>query len=138
MCMNVKTLGDVGELAVLADLAKRGFRIAIPFGDNWDYDLLLCRENKFERIQVKYTESDGLVINPNLVVTSTTNGRSVGRKTYTVAMVDWIAIYDRTSDRCYYIPINELDGGTSFRLRLKPTKNNQSTNVRWAVDYEQI
>ncbi len=136
--MNPKLLGDVGELAVLSDLAKRGFRVAIPFGDNWDYDLLLVRDGRFERIQVKYTESDGKVIIPNLVVSSTTRGRCVSIKTYTEKIADWIAVYDRTTDKCYYIPVNELDGGTSFRLRLAPSANSQVKNVRWAKDYEVI
>lgn len=33
-------------------------RIAIPFGEDNDFDLILSREDPLERVQVKYTESE--------------------------------------------------------------------------------
>lgn len=135
--VNLKLLGDVGELAVQADLAKRGYRIAIPFGDNWDYDLLLCRDDRFERVQVKYTESDGKVVTMRLRTQSVTSGRKVASKVYTSDLVDWLAVYDRTTDACYYLPSHEL-GGTQVQLRLTKPKNGQEQGVRWAKDYTVI
>jgi hypothetical protein len=40
------------------------------------------------------------------------------------------------TDRCYLIPISEVEGRSSISLRLAPTGNNQSHRVRWATDYE--
>jgi hypothetical protein len=47
---------------VAADLMRRGYKIALPYGEDWDYDLIVCRDEKLERVQVKYTCSDGVVI----------------------------------------------------------------------------
>ena len=46
---------------IAADLVRRGYRIAIPYGEDWDFDLIVCRDEKLERVQCKYTRSDGQV-----------------------------------------------------------------------------
>jgi hypothetical protein len=53
---SLKTKGDLAELKVAADLVERGYRIAIPFGEDNDFDLILIRGGQLERVQVKYTE----------------------------------------------------------------------------------
>jgi Holliday junction resolvase-like predicted endonuclease len=58
----LKTKGDLAELKVAADLADRGCRISIPFGEDCDYDLIADYEGRLHRVQVKYTRSDGRVI----------------------------------------------------------------------------
>jgi hypothetical protein len=47
---------------VAADLRRKGHKVALPFGEDWNYDLIVEREGRLERVQVKYTESDGRVI----------------------------------------------------------------------------
>ena len=32
-----------------ADLIRRGYRIAIPYGEDWDLDLIFCRDQRLER-----------------------------------------------------------------------------------------
>ena len=49
-------------MMVAADLMRRGYKIAFPYGEDWDYDLIVCRGEKLERVQVKYSHSDGDVI----------------------------------------------------------------------------
>jgi len=58
------TKGEIGEAMVVADLRKRGFGVAIPFGHDVPFDLILYRKETgtLERVQVKYTESDGRAI----------------------------------------------------------------------------
>jgi PD-(D/E)XK nuclease superfamily protein len=54
-------------------------------------------------------------------------------------MVDWMAVYDATTDRCYYIPAAQLgDGMRMMHLRLAPTRNNQVSGIRRAEDYLEI
>jgi hypothetical protein len=133
---SLKTKGDLAELKVATDLLERGYRIAIPFGEDHDFDLVLCRYDRLERVQVKYTESDGNIIIVRCRSHSLTNGKVKRTKYYTAATVDWIAVFDRTSDRCYYVPSSELGSGvSSIRLRLTAPGNNQSMGIRWANDY---
>ena len=133
---SLKTKGDLAELKVAADLIERGYRIAIPYGEDNDFDLILMRGEKLERVQVKYTESDGKVITLHCRSHSLTNGRVRQTKYYTAKTVDWMAVYDRTTERCYYMHAVELgEGHASLLLRLVPTRNGQKAGVRYASDY---
>jgi hypothetical protein len=133
----LKRKGDIAELRVAADLATRGCHVLMPFGEDCDYDLAADYEGRLHRVQVKYTRSDGQVIVVRCRSHSLTNGRVRQTKIYTSAMVDWIAVFDATTDRCYYVPswILGPKGSGGLRLRLAPTRNGQSLRVRHARDY---
>ena len=123
-------------MMVAADLMRRGHKIAFPYGEDWDYDLIVCRDEKLERVQVKYSCSNGDVITVRPRSASLTNGKVRSYKYYTASTVDWIAVYDPTSDRCYYVPAAELgEGMTELTLRISPPRNNQQVGVRLATDY---
>jgi hypothetical protein len=134
--LNLKGKGDLAELMVAADLRRRGFGIAIPFGEDCDFDLILIRGDRLERVQVKYTESDGSVVPVKCFSHSLTNGKVRRTKRYTAKTIDLLAVYDHTSSCCYYIPAKELGNGrSSIHLRLVPAKNGQRIGTRLAQDY---
>jgi PD-(D/E)XK endonuclease len=58
------------------------------------------------------------------------------RTTYGSHEVDAIAAYCRELERCYLIPIGEVAGMSTIRLRLDAALNNQAARIRWARDYE--
>ena len=121
---------------IAADLIRRGYRIAIPYGEDWDFDLIVCRDDALERVQCKYTESNGVYITVRCRSHSLTKGRIKSTKHYTAATIDWLAVYDPTSNRCYYVPAAELgEGMCEMRLRLRPTLSNQRQRVRPAEMY---
>jgi PD-(D/E)XK endonuclease len=124
---------------IAADLIRRGYRIAIPYGEDWDFDLIVCRDEELERVQCKYTESNGVYITVRCRSHSLTKGKIKSTKHYTAATIDWLAVYDPTSNRCYYVPAAELGQGMcEMRLRLRPTLNNQRQRVRPAEMYLEI
>jgi hypothetical protein len=43
---SLKTNGDLAELKVATDLVERGYRVAIPFGEDNDFDVILIREER--------------------------------------------------------------------------------------------
>jgi hypothetical protein len=134
----LKTKGDMAELIVAADLVKRGFRVAFPFGEDCDWDLLFWRPPALdlERVQVKHATSDGAVIAVYCNSKSLTNGRVRAVKRYTSAMIEWLAVYDATTDGIFYIPSEELGVGRNrIHLRLVPCRNNQQLRVRLADAY---
>ena len=134
--LNRKAKGDLAELKVATDLLQRGYKIAIPYGEDWDFDLIVCRGEGLERVQVKYTCSDGAVITVRCKSHSLTNGRVRATKRYTAEMIDWIAVFDETTDRCYYVPAVELGAGMNeLSLRLTTAKNRQRAGVRLASRY---
>ena len=124
-------------MAVAADLMRRGYKIAFPYGEDWDFDLVVCRDGTtLERVQVKYCRSNGAVICVRTRSHSLTNGKVRQTKRYTADMIEWLAVYDATTERCYYLPASMLGTGMSMlHLRLSEARNNQQTGVRFARDY---
>ena len=134
--LNLKAKGDLAELTVAVDLLRRGHKVAIPYGEDCDFDLVLIRGNRLERVQVKHARSDGAVINVRCRSHSLTNGKIRRTKHYTAETIDLLAVYDATSDRCYYVPAKELGAGRStLCLRLTPARNGQCLGTHPAEDY---
>lgn len=136
--MNTYQKGDVAELVVAADLAKRGYQVAFPFSTSSDWDLLLIRDKEFERIQVKSRALDdkGVLLVPNRVMSNTAGKQST--RLYTADDVDWIAVYCPEVDQCFYIPISLVEGRETMYLRFEAPKNNQVKGVNWAKDFTEI
>ena len=134
---SLKKKGDLAELKVAADLVARGCRLSLPFGEDCDYDIVADYEGRLHRVQVKYAKSDGRVVIVRTRSHSLTAGRVRVTKRYTTATIDWIVVYDPTTDRCYYVPSWMLgaDGLSDMRLRLAPALNGQSLRVRPAENY---
>ena len=80
---SLKAKGDLAELKVATDLLERGYRIAIPYGEDHDFDLIFCRDDKLERVQVKYSRSNGEFIPVKCYSDSLTNGRIPANKSGT-------------------------------------------------------
>jgi PD-(D/E)XK nuclease superfamily protein len=132
----LKMKGDLAELKVATDLLERGYKIAIPYGEDWDFDLIFSRADRLERVQVKHATSNGAFISVKCFSHSLTNGKVRRTKRYTAKTIDWLAVYDRTTDRCYYIPASELGQGRAlFHLRLRDPLNSQRLGIRFASDY---
>ncbi len=135
----LKEKGDLAELMVAADLVKRGWEIAVPWGENSDFDLIAYRGDALERVQVKYSGRSDEIVTVLCRSHSLTNGRVRRTKRYTADTIDWMAVYHRASDRCYYVPASELGSGRSeITLRLAPARNNQRMRVRNAADYTEF
>ncbi len=119
--------GEIGEAMVLADLQRKGYRVAIPFGHDLPFDLILIRKGsgELERVQCKYTESDGRVIDIRCASSS-----AWVQHTYGAHEVDWIATFDATTNRCYYVHSTTWGGMVRPRLRLVPAANGQLLGTR--------
>ncbi len=78
--VRLKAKGDLAELNVATDLLARGHRIAFPYGEDCDYDLICDTGDRLHRIQVKYTQSDGRVVAVRCGSHSLTNGKVRKRK----------------------------------------------------------
>lgn len=124
--------GELGEAMVLADLQRKGYAVAIPFGHDLPFDLILIRRDGFrlEKVQCKYTESDGRVLDVRCGSTS-----EWVRHTYDPTEVDWLAVFDATTDQCFYLHSSAWDGLARPRLRLQQAANGQVEGIRWAADH---
>jgi hypothetical protein len=137
--LTTKGKGDLAELKVACDLVRRGYQIAIPYGEDCDFDLVVCSKVGLERVQIKHAVSrDGVVV-VKCRSYSLTNGRVRQVKHYTSDVIDWIAVWDSTTDRCFYVPARELGNGKSMlHLRLAPARNGQIAGTRDAEDYRDL
>lgn len=129
--------GELAEAKVLSDLISREYKVFIAMSHSGPVDLVVERNQTLERVQVKYCESDGNIIKAHAYHSN----RSKGVKKYTKHDIDWLAIYDKTTDMCYYIPAEELENGKrGLRLRINTSsayKRNQY-GIRFAKDYKAI
>jgi hypothetical protein len=93
--------GEIGEAMVMADLRRQGHRVAIPLGHDLPFDLIVIRkeDGRLEKVQCKYCASDGRVIHAKV----TSDSAWVSYR-YTPEDVDWIAVYEPTTDQCFYLP----------------------------------
>ena len=134
--LNKKSKGALAELKVACDLVRRGYGIAIPYGEDSDFDLIVCRGGSLERVQVKHSTSRAGIVVVKCSSHSLTNGKVRRVKRYTAETIDWVAIWDSTTDRCFYVPSVELGTGRScLHLRLTPARNGQIHGIRNADDY---
>ena len=121
----LKKKGDLAELKVATDLMERGFGIAVPWGENSDFDLIAYRDDEIHRVQVKHAISHGSVVPVRCLSNSLTNGKVRKRKRYTARTID--------------VHASELGAGRNeIRLRLTPCRNNQKRGVRDASDYKRF
>jgi hypothetical protein len=133
----LKMKGDLAELKVATDLLERGFKLAFPYGEDVDYDLICDTGDQLHRVQVKHSISNGVVLPVRCFSHSLTNGRIRQTKRYTASTIDWMAVYDGSTDRCFYIHATELGEGRSvLHLRLVEARDGQRKGIRFASDYE--
>lgn len=127
-----KIKGDLGQAMVMADALKRGYKVALPLGEDWRYDLIILKKDDLLRIQCKYVESTDGVIK---VRCETHDGRNYYR--YKQKDLDYIAVYDKITDKCYYVNCLYLgeNGRGSLNLRVKTAKNGQKKKIYYAADF---
>lgn len=128
--------GNLGVAKIIADLTEKGLSLSVPLNEGARYDLVADDGTNLLKVQCKYTESDGevIVVRPRSV--THTGYQDVATHKYTKDDVDLLAVYDATTDSCFYIPSEELGEGMGmFSLRLSPAKNGQEKGIRWAKEY---
>jgi len=127
--------GNVGTVKVIADLTVREFTVLLSVYEQMPFDLVLYKDGKFCRVQVKYR-----TVNPNGCVEVKFRSTSVytSGKKYSKPMdknqVDMLAIYCPDTDTCYYLDPKKF--GKSVNLRVRASKMKIGT-IRMADDYRE-
>ena len=127
--------GNIAELMIAAKAVQIGIGVARPMAEGQRYDLIFDIEGRLLRVQCKWGAlRDGVIVARNSACRLTNAGYV--RSTYSPDEIDILAIYCPELDRVYAIPAHETAGRPSLRLRVDPSRNNQSMLVNWARDYE--
>ena len=128
---NTKSVGDRSEVEVMAALARAGYLISIPFGENHRYDLIVEKDGVLSRIQVKTGRlRDGVILFSPWSSHSHRNGPFC--RPYS-GEIESFAVYCPDVDATFIVPVGDVR--MSGSLRWTPTKNGQSAGVRWASSY---
>jgi hypothetical protein len=127
--------GAAAEAEIAAAAIRTDLVVLRPLCDGGRYDLAIDIGNELLRVQCKWASRQGNVLTARCL-TSRHTPRGYLRTTYSAQEIDAIAIYAPDTDRCYLLPIGEVEGLVMISLRLAPTRNNQAMRVRWARDYE--
>jgi len=133
--LNTVTIGDMGEAQAIALFTKKQIPVSKPLTNNVRYDLIIEKDNKLYRVQVKSTANikDGKME----FATKTTNYTkgTWSSNHYSKNEVDIFFLYCLENDWCgLFIPDNE-DIPTTLFIRTIPPKNNQKVGIRLMEDY---
>lgn len=133
MYQNSSAIGDIGETIALAEFAKLGFTVLVPFGGNCPYDLVVDIGGRLLKIQCKTTEKvkDGKMI----FSICRTNGFTYKKEVYTKDEVDFLFLYCIENGYMALVPIEDTCMKTEFRIRTERPKNNQVQNIHMETDY---
>lgn len=130
--MNKKAIGEISTAKILARLLEKGKQVAIPFGDNLRYDLVIIEGNQAIRIQCKTARGNSESF---LFRTCSQNPFTAKRRCYKDS-VDMFAVYYPRNGKVYLLPIADVLTEDSCTLRLTSAKNKQTKGTRLATMYE--
>jgi hypothetical protein len=130
-----KDVGDRTTLAVMLALQGLGYSVAVPFGENTRYDLIVDDGIRLQRVQCKTGRlRDGVVVF-RTASSYAHHPNPKPRQLHYGGQVDAFAVYCPENACVYVIPIDGLPRRAAA-LRVNPTKNGQRKLIRTASSYE--
>jgi hypothetical protein len=137
---NPKKIGEKSEIRFISQCVLNEWIVLTPWGDSERYDIVIDRGDGLETVQIKTGRLDKGSIRFSLCSLHyhTKKGQFENhyRKSYD-NQVDFFGVYCHELDKCYLIPMKELEGLKSEGcLRVEPTKNNQTKTIRLAEEFE--
>lgn len=108
--MDSETKGDWAEFKVSAAVRRQGYHVLIPFTENQKYDIAVDKGDEILKVQIKYSKVKD---NGNVIIrccnTSSNLTGDKNRTHYTEDDIDGIASYCDGLDRCFWVPVEELN-----------------------------
>jgi hypothetical protein len=135
MVEHPKDVGDRSTLAVMLALREAGYAIAVPFGENTRYDLILDDGERLLRVQCKTgrLRAGGVVFRPSSSYAHHPSSR-VTRRRYE-GEIDYFGVCCIDNGHVFLIPIEDIPTTWMAILRVKPARNRQQKRIRLAADY---
>jgi hypothetical protein len=135
LSLSTSTKGAAAEAEVAAAAIRLGLVVLRPLCEGSRYDLLIDTGSALLRTQCKWASRSGDVLATRCITSRHTPG-GYRRTRYCASEIDAIAAYAPDTDRCYLVPIEQVEERSQISLRVGPTRNNQARGVHWAKDYE--
>ncbi|HET9031054.1 MAG TPA: group I intron-associated PD-(D/E)XK endonuclease [Candidatus Aquilonibacter sp.] len=128
---DTKRIGDIAEMRIMAACAEAGYHVLVPFGENRRYDIVLERDGRFFRVQVKA----GRLRNGSLIFnaySAHSHRNGMANRRYD-GEIDYFGVWCGDDRTAYLIPVSDV--GVVGCFRVLPTRNGQRRRVRWALNY---
>lgn len=122
--------GKITELRCELWFLEKGFLVSFP-DLPYQYDIIVDLGMELIKVQIKTCRFDGtgLVFNTSSV---THNQSGYTKRIYSAKAVDYFMTY--YDNNCYLIPFEKC-GTKQKKLRIEPTKNNQTKGIDFAKDF---
>lgn len=133
---HTKDKGDLGVFKAQADLASQGFCILLPLTEHAPFDLVVYKDTRFLRVQVKYRK---VRVHSELTVPfkqSWTDKHGTHETYIDKNLVDVYCVYCPDTDECYYFDPKQFS--KHVNLRVHPPKNNARKNIHFASDFRRV
>jgi PD-(D/E)XK endonuclease len=127
--------GAAAEAEIAAAAVRLGLVVLRPLGEGGRYDLMIDAGRCLLRVQCRWATRRGEVLTAH-ISTCRRTPRGYVRSTYSKDEVDAVALFSPDTERCYLIPIREIEARSTVQLRLSATRNSQALGVRWAAGYD--
>ena len=135
--VNTKAVGSVSEAALLSAFLKKGMTVAVPWGENCGYDLIVDDGRRLLRLQCRtgrYVRGS-VIFGVGRVCYSKSAGRVVrhGKS----KEVDAYGIYCPELDKCYCISAAKIAASNSVSLRVDPYPKGWTAfkATAWAAEF---
>lgn len=126
--LNPSQIGDITELKCQAFLIEKGWNVLIPIGNHQKYDLVIEKNNKFYRIQVKHAmpiENTSFIVRTKYEVRD--NGRTK-KMTYSTDDVDYFMT--EFENNFYMFPVFGTVETRFWTVETKLTTQKQAKNFK--------
>ncbi|MCY8952698.1 group I intron-associated PD-(D/E)XK endonuclease [Bacillus cereus] len=127
MYHHTKTKGDLAVLKAQVDLYEKGYMILMPQTEHSPFDLVVYKDGRFKRVQVKYRELNARGILEVRFRSSYSTTSGVTTKEVNKEEIDVYCVYCPQTDFCYYF--NPKFFSKSISLRVDSPKNNKEKKL---------
>ena len=127
--------GAIAETAIAHAALRAGLGVYRPVAEGGRYDLIFDVGARLLRIQCKWASLHGSVV----IVRSYSCRRTregMRSRIYTSDEIDGVAAYCEQLGRCFYLPVDVVDGRRHIHLRLGAARNGQRIGINWADAFD--
>src|SRR3712207_2918866 len=125
-----KAIGDRTTLVVMLALRVAGYDVAVPFGENTRYDLVIDDGNRLSRVQCKTGRIRDGAVTFKTCSSHPHHARPRLQSNNYAGQVEFFAVHCPPTAGVYLIPIGDVATKWEARLRLDPAKNSQRVRIR--------
>jgi hypothetical protein len=131
-----KAIGDRTTLATMQALQASGYAVAVPFGENVRYDLVIDDGERLARVQCKTGRLRQGAVRFATCSSYRHHGQPLNTERDYRGQVEFFAVHCPETNGVYLIPIEDLAVHRRAALRVDPPRNRQERHIRPAATYE--